>query len=61
MDLEATAVVAPVEVTNLLEQVVLVVLRQEQEVPAVNLEAVMPVVEQQIKVEVLVDLTDLLL
>jgi hypothetical protein len=61
MDLEPTAVVVPVEVTNLLEQLVLVVLRQEQEVPVVNLEAAMPVVEQQIKLEVLVDLTDLLL
>jgi predicted transcriptional regulator len=61
MDLEATAVVVPVEVTNLPEQLVLVDLRQEQEVPAVNLETAMPVVEQQIKVEVLVDLTDLLL
>ena len=61
MDLEATAVAVPVEVTNLLEQVVLVELRQGREVLAVNLETAMPVVEQKINLEVLVDLTDLLL
>jgi hypothetical protein len=61
MDLEATAVVVPVEVTNLPEQLVLVELRQGREVPVVNLETAMPAVGQQIKVEVLAALTDLLL